>query len=343
MTQQDNTAYLVALLASILLHAAGYGGAQWLRSSGLAERFFGAISFPTKSAAPQQRTITFVEIDEPQPQKARTFMETDDRQVTGETPAEAQYFSDRATVAANPENPTNVEGDTPYLDGRESPVPSTEDVPFNPPAAVPAPPARALVGTAPSATQPSAQTSPAPAEQTGQSPAEGLKVVEERKLAMLSKDSTPRHEPLVIESGQSSPSPQAAPAAVTSVREIAALKSRQTVAGISRSGVVAFNVAQDAFGPYMKEMVRAIQSRWYALIEQYKLYERSGHVVVVFDLHGDGRIENLRTEENTAGMVFGLFCEKAIIESSPFQPMPENLQFLVGNRGREIGFAFYWQ
>jgi hypothetical protein len=346
MTRESHTAYLIALLASILLHAAGYGAAQWLWQSGVGRKFFGAMSFPVSPAKPQERIINFVQLEQPERSVPRTFMETDPRQVTGEQPKEAEYFSDRATVAANPENPTGVEGDTPYLDGRESPVPSTEDVPFQPPApavaaAAAAAPAAAAVAAA---AEPAAAAAPAAAAgQTGEVAAEGLKVVEEPKLAMVPKSLAAAQPAPVMEPAEPASGSQAAGQLPASLREIAAVKSRQTVAGISRSGVTAFNVAEEAFGPYMKQMVRAVQSRWYALIEQHKLYERTGHVLVVFDLYGDGRVGNLRTEQNTAGVVFGLFCEKAVLESSPFPPLPEKLRWVVGNRPREIAFAFYWQ
>ena len=70
-------------------------------------------------------------------------METDNSQVTGEQPKDAKYYSDRSTVAANPVNPTGKTGDTPYLDGKETRVMSTENVVPNlgPPSAPVAPPA----------------------------------------------------------------------------------------------------------------------------------------------------------------------------------------------------------
>ena len=47
---------------------------------------------------PEIQTLTFIEAP-------HTFMETTAKQVTGEEPTDAKYYSDKATVAANIKNP----------------------------------------------------------------------------------------------------------------------------------------------------------------------------------------------------------------------------------------------
>ena len=127
-----------------------------------------------------------------------------------------------------------------------------------------------------------------------------------------------------------------------SQREIAAAKSRLTAAGVSRIGVAAFNVADSPFGAYDKQIIRAVQSRWYALIEQNRLYERAGEVTLHFQLLDDGTVQGMETKENTAGIILALFCEKAIVDSAPFEPLPEKLRMLVGKEPREVNFTFYY-
>ena len=125
-------------------------------------------------------------------------------------------------------------------------------------------------------------------------------------------------------------------------REIGARKSRLTAVGVSRTGVAAFNVAESPFGAYDKEIIRAVQSRWYALIDQNALFEHSGVVRLVFNLGTDGAVKDLKTEENSAGEILKLFCEKAIVDSAPFKPLPEELRPLIGNEAREVNFTFYY-
>jgi hypothetical protein len=125
-------------------------------------------------------------------------------------------------------------------------------------------------------------------------------------------------------------------------REIMAVKSKLTGSGTAKIGVAAFNVAESPFGAYDKLIVRAVQSRWYALIEKNALYERGGQVTLQFQLLDDGTVQGMKVAENTAGQVLALFCEKAIVESAPFEPLPETLRLLIGKQPREVNFTFYY-
>jgi hypothetical protein len=45
---------------------------------------------------------------------------------------------------------------------------------------------------------------------------------------------------------------------------------------------------------------------------------------------------------NSGGRLMALLCEKAIIESAPFDPLPDNLRALAGKEPREATFTFYY-
>lgn len=111
------------------------------------------------------------------------------------------------------------------------------------------------------------------------------------------------------------------------------------IGGIN-NGVATFNVSESPFGTYDKKIIKAVQDRWYALIDRFGMYERSGLVTVHFEILNDGRMQNLKITENTAGQILALFCEKAIIESAPFDPLPQALRKLVGAEPREAAFTF---
>jgi outer membrane biosynthesis protein TonB len=315
-------------------------------------------------------------------------METDASQVTGEKPKDARYYSDKSTVAANPENPTGKLGNTPYLNGKETRAPSPTDVPTpsgvaaplitqagapgapgqrsqpappTPPAAhkaaeptsstQPTPPAPTKPAEPSPATQPAATTPPQPQtpEQPKEVPALGIQMVEEQKMAMAPK---PPSQPEVVTGADVPTQPPAPPGgdgapAVASEpgvpgREIVSRKAHLTVAGVSRSGVAAFGVEENPFGAYDKKIIKAVQSRWYALIDRFGMYERAGAVTVHFELLDDGQVRNPKVTENSAGQILSLFCEKAIIESGPFDPLPENLRALVGKEPRDASFTFYY-
>jgi len=358
----------IALLVSLLLHATAFVTWQhrdFLSRLPLLSSVVKLLQIsPSSFTAAHPQTITFVEVEEPRSKErqvqrekkteaARTFMETDASQVTGAKPKDAKYYSDKSTVAANPKNPTGKEGDTPYLQGTETHAPSSIDVPT--PSGVPQPliVQRGSPGVAATAGNPAppapkvAQKTP-PQSKVAEYPKEvaatGLKLVEEKPVAMASKPAE-QVEPM---SGRAVPEAgvAAAPAIMTEPgvpgREIVARKAHLNATGISRSGVAAFNVAESPFGAYDKKLIRAVQSRWYALIDRFGMYERAGLVTVHFEMLDDGQVQNLKITDNTAGQILGLFCEKAIIESGPFDPLPDNLRALVGKEPREASFTFYY-
>ena len=342
----------VALLLSLMLHALAFGTWQYRQALGRLPlfhqlaRLLSVYNTPVRrSTAHAPTTITFVQTPARESEPARTFMETDDSQVTGEQPKDAKYYSDRSTVAANPVNPTGKQGETPYLEGTETRMMSTETVSPQPgagqshlPPSAPAPPS-------PPASEAKNDVKPVVEQPKPEVPkvtaSEGLKVIEEQKVAMAPREIAEPPPSPPTPAASAKPSYVASPGS-SSNREIGATKSRLVATGISRTGIAAFNVEQSPFGAYDKAIIRAVQSRWYALIEQNGLYERSGQVTLHFNLMADGSVVEMKTEENSAGVTLGLFCEKAIVDSSPFDPLPDKLKMLIGNQPREVNFTFYY-
>jgi len=359
---RDNLHFEMAMLVSLLLHAMTFGCWQYREQFARLPLFkpiarvVSAAFAPPKytQTKPAPQTITFVEVPERQPaqperEPPRQFMETDNSQVTGEQPKDAKYYSDRATVAANPVNPTGKTGDTPYLEGKETRVMSTENVVPNlgPPSAPVAPVAPPSPPASPPAVVANSPPPVAVAEQPKQVADKGLNAAEEKRFAMLSPEAAiapqaPQMEPSPPAQPQQSRPPSLGSPGTGSQREIAAAKSHLTAAGVSRIGVTAFNVKDSPFGAYDQQLILAVQSRWYALIEQNRLYEGVGQVTLYFQLLDDGTVQGMETKENTAGITLGLFCEKAIVDSAPFAPLPEKLRMLVGKEPREVNFTFYY-
>ena len=338
----------LALLVSVLLHVTG------LAFSGHREavvRLANALR-PGRDqfvrAEQPVQTITFVEAPEPAPRRepARIFMETAPHQVTGEEPKEAEFYSDKATVAANPDNPSGKTGETPFLAGQETRVMSTGNIP-GPPAASAARPVTAPAPVPP----PVPVVPPAPP-----APVQPLKPVAERgeKLAKETKPAAATRvasaQPTTTALAPSAVPVPPGPAGTVSIPaagdgtggEIASARSRLTASGTQRSGVTAFNVKASPFGAYDLKIVKAVQSRWYALIDKFGVYERAGQVTVYFQLLDDGTIVNLEVKQNTVGEFLAGICQKAIADSAPFDPLPDVLRMLFGKEPRDVNFTFYY-
>jgi len=386
MADRETLPVEIALLVSILIHALAYCTVQygapllklpWLSSFA---KLVQTIHVQPKPTHPQVQTITFVELNEPRPQnqpdqgkQSQQFMETDASQVTGEKPKTAQYYSDKSTVAANPNNASGKVGDTPYLNGNETkykdrqPM-STMDVPTQTGVSAPLVVQAGAPGSPTRITQPSppAISKPAPTPppekssvtprpqpqspaQPKEIPAVGLKIVEEQKLAMAPKPTAAPNAvtgsdvpipPAAADAGSGAPAFASEPGVAG--REIAARKAHLVAAGVSRAGVTAFNVEASPFGAYDKKVIKAIQSRWYQLIDRYGIYESTATVTVYFELFDDGQVKNVKTIEGTDNSILSLFCEKAIIESGPFDPWPDELRALAGKEPRQATFTFYY-
>ena len=354
------------MLVSVMLHAMAYGTWQYraelakLPPFALVEKLLRVIQQPRTLTAARQQTITFVEVDEPrakaqrekETETARRFMETDASQVTGEQPKDAKYYSDKSTIAANPKNPTDKEGDTPYLKGTETRVLNSVDVPT--PSGVAAP--VIVQPGSPGAAANAGQSMPAPAKAAQPTPAQpkapekpkeiapsGIKIIEDEQVAMAPK---PAVQPHVVTGTPVPSTPAGVPTIITEPgtpgRELVARKPNLVATGVSRTGVAAFNVAESPFGAYDFKIIKAVQSRWYALIDKFGMYERAGLVTVRFELLDDGQVQNWRITDTTVGQFLGLICEKAIIDSAPFDSLPDNLRALVGKEPREASFTFYY-
>jgi hypothetical protein len=351
----------LAVLLSVLFHLAAYTAWQYrhvLISFPLLmplKMFLALYERPRPPAAHPATTITFIEAIQPdkqkKPEKPKTFIETDNSQVTGEKPKDADLYSDRDTVATNDSNPSKRDSDTPFIDGKNNRIASTVDVllptppsppmslpPIEPPTPIQAEPVE------PAKSVPPQPVIPPPVEVAPPPPTPpanvGLKLYDEAKL-IDPVPSVPPAKPHPLMPTPAHP-PSSSQPADSSGRTIVTPKTKLTTAGVSRTGVTAFNVASSPFGEYDKKVVAAVQSRWYALINRYGIYERAGVVTIHFKLHDDGTVHGLLVRDNSAGEILALYCQKAILDSSPFDPFPDNLRVLVGQEPREVDFTFYY-
>ncbi len=351
----------LALLMSVLLHVTA--GVAWqarhdlLQSPWLRplQSVWSLYERPLTNPAAPDMTLTFVDVIEEQPEpvpqpekpKPRTFVETDNAQVTGAKPKEADFYSDRDTVAANTENPMQAETDQPYIAGTDDRIFSTVEVVEPSPARVVEPPVM------PPPTPP--ESKPVEVMPDSVPMVEAPPVLAETVHRLVEETGEqPSVQPVMPEPPPAAVPPNPTATSVTPVapvspasgadtgREIVTPRSKITTAGVTRAGVTAFNVAASPFGEYDKKIVRAVQSRWYALINRYGIYERVGTVTIHFKLHDDGTVHGIAVRENTAGEILALYCQKAILDSSPFDPFPDHLRVLIGSEPREVDFTFYY-
>ena len=86
-----------------------------------------------------------------------------------------------------------------------------------------------------------------------------------------------------------------------------------------------------------------IKKKWYGLIDKYRHELRSntrGKVVLKFRLLSDGRVLDMEVVEHNVDPIRSLFCQKAVLDCSPFPKWSEELTKELGANNRKLRFTF---
>jgi hypothetical protein len=104
-----------------------------------------------------------------------------------------------------------------------------------------------------------------------------------------------------------------------------------------------FDVRATPFGVYDAAFIEAVESRWFALLDQisYDSY-RHGKVMLEFHLNYDGQITDMKVVEENVGTMLSLMCEKAVRDPAPYDRWPREMRLMVDKDYREIRFTFYY-
>ena len=259
----------------------------------------------------------------PQPQEIPLmFVNVNSAQATAEPPKTAKYYSDKNSLAANPEPDKITE--VPKISGNQTVVPKTEDVPRE--KFTPLQPARPVQPA--QIAQP--ETKPKPAQPPGD-------------LVMAKPSPTPR-----ATEGDANetkpPRPRTLKEAMARQQDsrVPGEKMKQEGGVSRRHEMASLDTKATPFGAYDAALVEAISQRWFTLLDQREYASDSrGKVVLQFRLHYDGRITDMNVSECTAGEVLGLICQKAVLDPAPFAAWPSDMRRTLGNV-RNIQFTFYY-
>jgi hypothetical protein len=221
---------------------------------------------------------------------------------------DTKYFSTRNSRAANPD--ADQDANKPKLNGKQTDVPKTEDVPrLDLNKLQPAPPA-----------QPAAQ--PQPAMNAGDLTL-GKPPVQQQVQ--------PRERPRTLHE-----------ALAQQASRLPGLQMQQ-VGGVRNHAVApSLNVKVTGFAEYDQRFIEAVSQHWYDLLNSQQFaQDRTGKVTLRFHLNYDGSISDMRFAENTVGDLLGYVCEKAVTDSEPFERFPSDMRLKLGNYA-DVQFTFYY-
>jgi hypothetical protein len=112
--------------------------------------------------------------------------------------------------------------------------------------------------------------------------------------------------------------------------------------GVSRRGRLSVDVKGSPFGAYDAAFIAAVQQRWYDLIDSSQVVPRSGKVQLQFRLTYDGRITDMRVNEETVGDLLTLLCQRAVLDPAPYARWPADMRRMIGQDYREVTITFYY-
>jgi len=301
-----------AVILSFVIHFALYGTWQVGRKLGwwnhnaawLVKLTQKLVSTKPRRAALQPKPHT------PQNQRQEiplTFLEVDPETAVDQAPDKAKFYSDKNSVASNPDPETKP---TPKIDGKQEQVARVMDNPKPLPFPLqPAPP------------KPEVQPQPQPkAADAGTKPGE---------LALNRPSlNTPTDRPRTL-------------AQARQKNALVGEKMKQD-GGAERRGKVAFDARATPFGSYDRDFIDAVENRWHHLINNNLITPRSGKVVCEFKLTYDGRITDMKIPDNEVGEILAMLCRNAIEDNQRYPEWPPDMRRVIGANTRDIRFTFYY-
>ncbi|MDW7981060.1 MAG: hypothetical protein RMH97_10885 [Verrucomicrobiales bacterium] len=323
LERRDLTRLGWAFFVSLLLHASCFGGYKlgaklhvWERID-LANALRPASEVVTKilglnAAVGETATIRDVPV---------VFVDVNPVVASTEPPKSAKYYSDRHSVAANPD--ADKDTGVPKIDGTQTLVPKTHDVPR--PRPVPL------------------QPLPAPASEPEPGADSAARVNAPPGDLVLAK---PQVGPETTSAYPSQGRPRTVREALARAQAASGLAGQKMKqdGGVKRRAVESsLDVMGFPFGDYDRAVVEAVQNRWFYLLDSGDFARgRKGKVVIEFNLHYDGRVSDMNVVENTVNELLCLLCQKAILDPAPYPRWPAEMRRMIGSDTRHVRFTFYY-
>jgi len=299
---------------------------------------------PMASLKAEQGTNAPARPPEPWQEIPLQFVEVDPAAVTEDAPDNAPYFSTANTKAANP-NPTKTDQAKPRIEGFKEDSLKTFDTPR--PLEKPQPAQPKATETA----QVQEEARPAKEAKTQVDPKEGNPAAPGETLLAKADPKAVQPTPQNPQPAQTAQNPQpAVPKRRPPKRLSEVIPTKGALVGermkqdggVQRMAVESsLDVKSSPLGDYHYRMVLAVQEQWYRLLEERRYaLERIGKVVIKFDLHSDGTITGLETENSDVGEVLSFLCELSVMQPAPFGRWPMEIRRVIGGDVIPVTFTF---
>ena len=349
--RHDYDSWLVwAFILSLLIHALIFGTWKLDRRHHFTERIqlpawlqphqrrAERVALPPLSAEAQQPPVLEV--------LPSHYVDVNPAVATAEPPKETKFYSTANSVAANP----NADLDTavPKIEGTQTRIVKTETVKLLQP--VPLLPATPIAKPVPAqpeftADQPKPETikgatTPEVAVQPKATTAPGdLTLAKPNEVARKGEGQAERSKPQTVKEAIARLAAINPAAAAGLVGE----KMKQEGGVKHRNVTSSLDVRSSPFGAYDQAIIYAVQARWYALLDS-KNYagEANGKIALEFRLHQDGRVTDLKVNQQSVDEIYSIICQRAILDNAPYEKWPPDMRRMIQKDYRDVTFTFYY-
>jgi hypothetical protein len=323
---RDNRWLLWALVVSLLLHLAIWGGYELGKKQGWWERWpvFAWLRPAAKPVKPQLPQLTpaeqipqlsFLTVAEPDP----------------EPPKKPKFYSNNNSHAAN--RTFEPELNTPKLDGKQTDMVRTETAP------------RTHISKTQS--QPEAKPTKVqaqPQEQPEKAQTQPLQPNKQVQAGDLT-EGKPQEAPQQTEPPHPQRPRTIREALAQQPNQIQGLQMRQDGGVHNTKLQPAFDAKRTLFGDYDAELEQAIQQKWDDLLDARNFSgDCNGRVTIHFYLNYDGTITeaSIVPSQTTVAPTWAYLCQQAVTAPAPYAKWPDQMRREIGKNVREMSFTFFY-
>ncbi len=111
----------------------------------------------------------------------------------------------------------------------------------------------------------------------------------------------------------------------------------------NKARVPTYDVKVTGFGEYDARFIETVSHNWWNLLDSNQFAEdRTGKVVLYFQLNYDGSVSQMRVGETTVGDLLAYVCEKAVLDGAPYDRWTQDMRLQLGDsRTVEFTFRYY--
>lgn len=273
------------------------------------------------------------------------FIEVDPSMAVSEPSEKSKYYAAQNTLAANPD--TRFDTDQPKIEGTQTQIIRAFEAPRSQPKPMPLQPSPAQAKVeaqpqkkAPTAEQQAARNQQAQKKSLLEQARQERGDLEELRPAQkaqeqkqATEETVPRQRPKTVAMAKAQKGDARPPG-----------ERMKQDGGVKRADLDSSLTANSTpLGQYDAQIIDAIRTKWYALLEDSKhARDRKGVVVIEFRIYSNGTVRDVRTADEDVGEFLAYLCQSAIISPAPYLKWPAEVRAAVGKDYRDVRFTFFY-